>query len=128
MPTRVYISFDYDYDATLKEFLVGQSKLADSPFEISDTSITVATPNWKQVARNRIKSSDTVAVICGEHTHTATGVTAEVEIAQDESVSYFLLKGYKDKTCYKPTSAYASDELYKWTWDNLKLLVGGARA
>ncbi|MEV3905528.1 hypothetical protein AB0K11_24690 [Mycobacterium sp. NPDC050551] len=127
MPTRVFISFDYDHDSVLKEFLIGQSKLPDSPFQISDTSITVATPNWRQVARNRIKSSDTVAVICGQHTHTAAGVAAEVEIAQEESISYFLLKGYKDVTCYKPTSAYSSDGMYPWTWDNLKILVGGGR-
>lgn len=34
--TKVFISFDYDHDETLKEFLVGQSKLPDSPFELAD--------------------------------------------------------------------------------------------
>ena len=29
--TKVFVSFDYDHDETLKEFLVGQSKLKDSP-------------------------------------------------------------------------------------------------
>src|SRR4051794_6158339 len=37
--TRVFISYDYDNDAFLKEALVGQSKLPDSPFDISDWSI-----------------------------------------------------------------------------------------
>lgn len=32
----VFISFDYDHDVTLKEFIVGQAKLKDSPFEIDD--------------------------------------------------------------------------------------------
>lgn len=36
---RVFISFDYDHDETLKTFLVGQSKLPDSPFELADWSI-----------------------------------------------------------------------------------------
>ena len=27
----------------------------------------------------------------------------------------------------KPTSAKPGDKVYKWTWDNLKALVGGAR-
>jgi hypothetical protein len=31
-----------------------------------------------------------------------------------------LLKGRAEKTCKKPTSAKATDQLYKWTWDNLK--------
>lgn len=36
---RVFISFDFDNDKALKEFMLGQSKLADSPFEIIDTSL-----------------------------------------------------------------------------------------
>jgi hypothetical protein len=68
-----------------------------------------------------------VAVICGEHTDTATGVSAEIQIAQEEAVPYFLLKGYADKICKLPKAAKASDKLYKWTWDNLKSLIAGNR-
>jgi len=32
--TRVFVSFDYDHDVSLKHLLVGQSKYEDSPFEI----------------------------------------------------------------------------------------------
>lgn len=127
MAARVFISYDYDHDSALKEFLVGQSRLPDSPFEIADWSIKVASPNWVEEARKRIRASDTVAVICGEHTHTAVGVDTEVEIAQEESIPYFLLKGYREKECYKPLAANANDKLYNWTWDNLKILVGGGR-
>ena len=44
-----------------------------------------------------------------------------------EKKPYFLLCGYKDKTCYKPTSAFATDNIYKWEWENLKNLVRGSR-
>lgn len=126
--TKVFISFDYDHDSVLKTFLVGQSKLPDSPFELADWSIKEhIDENWKKKARGRIKSVNVVAVICGEHTHTATGVSAEVKIAQEENVPYFLLSGYSNKTCTKPTAAKGSDKLYKWTWDNLKALIGGGR-
>jgi hypothetical protein len=81
---RVFISFDYDHDETLKSFLVGQAKLADSPFELADWSIKEAiTGDWKKKAATRIKGVDVVAVICGERTDTATGVSAEVSIAQE---------------------------------------------
>jgi hypothetical protein len=40
--TKVFISFDFDNDETLKDFLVGQSKLEDSPFELADWSIKEA--------------------------------------------------------------------------------------
>lgn len=126
--TRVFISFDYDHDETLKIFLVGQSKHTDSPFELADWSIKEhIDDNWKKKARTRIKSVDVVVVICGEKTTTATGVNAELSIAQDEKVPYFLLAGYANKTNVKPKSAKATDKMYEWTWNNLKNLIGGKR-
>ena len=125
--TRVFISFDYDHDLDLKNVLVGQAKHSDSPFEIADWSIKDASPGWKEEARRRIRASDVVAVICGQHTNTATGVAVELSISQDEDIGYFLLWGRANKTCTKPTTATASDKIYEWTWDNLKKLVGGSR-
>ncbi|MEU6867517.1 TIR domain-containing protein [Streptomyces sp. NPDC046876] len=127
MPKRVFVSFDYDYDKTLKDFLIGQAKNPDSPFEIYDWSIKEASPDWKDKARRRIRASDVVTVICGEHTHAAVGVAIELKMAQEETIDYFLLNGYNGKTGKKPTTAKASDKIYEWTWDNLKALVGGAR-
>lgn len=125
---RVFISFDYDHDVILKEFLIGQAKLPDSPFELADWSIKEhIDEDWKGKARKRIRAVDTVAVICGEHTNTATGVSAEVKIAQEEAKPYFLLAGYKDKANVKPTAAKSTDKLYKWTWENLKSLIEGGR-
>ena len=66
-------------------------------------------------------------MLCGVHTGTATGVSAELTIAREEKKPYFLLWGRKDKECKKPKSALASDKIYKWTWDNLKKLIGGNR-
>jgi hypothetical protein len=126
--TRVYISFDYDHDEDLKNFLVGQSKHSDSPFEIADWSIKEAvTTDWKATARKRIRAVDVVAVICGQYTDTAAGVSAEVTIAQEEGIDYFLPGGRKAGGNKKPESAQSTDKLYTWTWENLKKLIGGAR-
>lgn len=125
---RTFISFDYDHDKELKDSLVGQAKLKDSPFEITDMSIKEKIDcNWKENARRRIKGCDVVVVLCGEHTDTATGVTAELTIAREEKIPYFLLKGHPDKVCKKSNLALASDAIYKWTWDNLKQLFQGKR-
>lgn len=125
---RVFVSFDYDNDARLKDLLVGQSKHSDSPFELADWSIKEhITGDWKEKARTRIRSVDIVCVLCGEKTHTAVGVAAEVTLAQEEKKEYFLLKGYANSTCTKPTTAKATDKMYDWTWDNLKALIGGGR-
>lgn len=125
---RTFISFDYDHDSDLKILLVGQSKNSDSPFEITDMSIKeTIKSDWKSKARTRIKSCDVVIVICGGYTNTASGVSAELEIAQEEGIPYFLLNGRADKTCVKPRGAKATDKIYRWTWDNLKKLINGAR-
>jgi hypothetical protein len=128
MKQRAFISFDYDHDGDLPILLAGQSKHPDTPFEIKDRSIKEPlTGDWKQKVRRRMDNVDVVIVICGEHTHTATGVGTELRIAQEAGKRYFLLWGRSEKTCRKPTSARADDKIYKWTWDNLKALIGGAR-
>lgn len=125
---RVFISFDYDNDEDIKIMLAGQSKLEDSPFEFTDASVKEAlTGDWKEKVKGRLKNCDQMIVLCGTETDTATGVSAELEIAQGVKLPYFLLKGYPDKTCVKPKAAKSSDDIYNWTWDNLKLLIGGAR-
>jgi hypothetical protein len=126
--TRVFISFDYDHDEDLKNLLVGQARNPDSPFEIADYSVKEPlTGDWTKKVREKLKLVGIVVVICGEHTDTANGVSAELQIAQELEKNYFLLWGRSEKTCVKPKAAKASDKIYKWTWDNLKALVGGSR-
>ncbi|WP_421246068.1 TIR domain-containing protein [Aeromonas sanarellii] len=125
---RVFISFDYDNDENAKTMLVGQAKLPDSPFDFKDASIKEhLTGDWKEKVKRRMDNIDVVVVLCGEKTHTAAGVSAELDIAKEKGKEYFLLAAYSDTTCTKPKSAAASDKVYKWTWDNLKTLIGGAR-
>ena len=125
---RAFISFDFDHDEDLRVLLVGQAKNSDSPFHIYDWSIKESmTGNWKEKARNRIRRTDLTIVICGQYTHTATGVAEELTITREEGNPFFLLSGRAGTTGRKPTSARHSDKIYKWTWENLKRLIGGAR-
>ncbi len=125
---RVFISFDVDHDEGTKKMLAWQAKLQDSPFDFTDASVKEhLTGDWKEKVKRRMSNIDVVIVLCGEYTHTASGVSAEVTIAQKKNVPYFLLAAYADKSCTKPTTAKIEDKLYKWTWDNLKALIGGAR-
>lgn len=125
---RAFISFDYDNDEKAKIMLAGQAKLPDSPFEFKDNSVKYhLTGDWEEKVRRRMENVDVVIVLCGQKTHTAEGVAAELTIAKAESKPYFLLAAYSDKTCTKPASATSKDKLYNWTWDNLKTLIGGGR-
>lgn len=125
---RAFISFDYDNDEGAKIMLAGQAKFQDSPFEFKDNSVkNHLLGDWKEKVRRRMDNVDVVIVLCGTKTHTATGVEAELEIAKEKSKPYFLLAAYPDKTCTKPKNALSTDKVYNWTWDNLKLLIGGSR-
>lgn len=125
---RAFISFDFDHDEDIRTLLAGQAEHPDTPFEIKDRSLREPLiGDWKEKVRRRMANIDVVIVLCGEYTHTATGVAAELTIAREARKSYFLLWGRNGKTCTKPTSALSADEIYEWTWDNLKALIGGAR-
>lgn len=125
---RVFISFDYDHDEGAKIMLAGQAKHPDSPFDFTDASVKEPlTGDWQAKVRRRMDNVDLVIVLCGEHTHTARGVAAELAIAKEKGKPYFLLAAYSDKKCTKPTTADESDKIYTWTWDLLKKLIGGAR-
>ncbi len=125
---RAFISFDFDHDEELRNVLMGQAKNPDSPFNIEDWSVQEPfTGNWKEKVRDRIRRTELTIVICGEHTHNAKGVAAELTITREERKPYFLLKGRPNKTCTKPAMTLSSDKVYKWTWENLKRLIAGER-
>jgi hypothetical protein len=125
---RAFISFDFDHDQDLRILLAGQAKHPDSQFEFADWSVKEPfTGDWKDKVRRRISATELVIVICGEWTHTASGVATELSIAREEWKPYFLLWGRNGRTCTAPTSATVADKIYEWTWANLKALVGGER-
>ena len=123
---RAFISFDFDHDEKLRDALKGQARNPDSPFNIADWSLREPfTGNWKAKVRKRIRRTDIVIVLCGEYTHTADGVAAEVTIAREEDKPYFLLKGRRCGTCMKPSTARVTDEIHEWTWENLRKQIEG---
>ncbi len=126
---NVFISFDYDNDLQLKEGLIGQSRNDNSPFNVADFSMKEAAPQsqWRKEARERIGRCSVVIVMCGEHTDKASGVSAELTIAQELHKPYFLLQGYRKSECVKPRGAKSTDKMYNWTWKNLELLLAGHR-
>jgi hypothetical protein len=125
---NVFISFDHDHDRELRDELEAQGKNLDSPFQMTDSSVKeLFTDDWQKEIRSRIQKVDQVIFICGKFTNSARGVNLEYTIAQEEGKPYFLLQGRTDKAWRTPRLVNESDKVYAWTWDNLKLLVGGAR-
>jgi len=119
---KVFVSFDFDNDETLKIFLIGQSKLQDSPFEVIDGSLKEAAPekDWEEKAKAKIKACDIVIVMVGPKTHKASGVLKEVKMANDLDKKIVQLIGYKDGNYTRVENA---GTLYSWNWENLKKLL-----
>ena len=123
---RVFISFDFDHDRDLRRALVGQARYPNSPFFIENWSVKQhLIGDWQEKVRSRIRRTDLTIVICGEHTHTAAGVAAELAMTREEGNPYFLLKGRRDRMCTKPRNAFDSDYMYAWTWENLRKRIEG---
>ena len=92
-----------------------------SPSKIGRSS--KETQGWKADARKRIKRSNVVIVVCGDNTHQAVGVTAEIKIARDEGVSLWLLRGRKNGTCRRPQgTSWPFNPIHEWTWDNIEAM------
>lgn len=120
---RVFVSFDFDNDKALKDFIIGQARHPDSPFEIIDTSLKEAAPmkTWEERAGVAICRSDLVLVMVGPMTYRAPGVLKEVAMARAEGKPIVQVIGYRDGD-YTPVPN--AGRLYRWDWDNLKKLLG----
>ncbi|PHQ31381.1 TIR domain-containing protein [Rhodopirellula bahusiensis] len=120
---KVFVSYDFDNDKALKEFLIGQSKLPDSPFEIVDFSLKEAAPEktWLEKARVAIGRADVFVVLLGPKTNAAPGVLKEVAVATGFEKPRFQLIGYKNGQ--SSWAVVGGGRTYKWTWDNLKALL-----
>jgi antiphage defense system Thoeris ThsB-like protein len=114
-PLRVFLSFDLEHDQDLHDRLLAQAGQRTS-FEISDQSEDGAvTQSWTERARKRISASDEVVIICGEHSHKSSRMSAELRLAQEMKKPYVLLWGRRQQMCKKPRSARSGDGIYLWT-------------
>lgn len=121
--TRVFVSFDFDNDKALKDFIIGQARNPDSPFEVSDHSLKEAAPekDWEKKARAAISRADKFIVMLGPRTTKAPGVLKEVLMAQEMQKSRFQLIGYRDGS--ETWAVPGGGRTYAWDWNNLKNLL-----
>jgi len=120
---KVFISFDYDNDKTLKDFIIGQAKNSDSPFEVSDHSLKEAKPekDWLEHAKRAIGRSDVFIIMLGPKTKNASGVLKELNAAIEKNKPKFQIIGYRDGT--SDWAVPSGGRTYSWNWGNLKKLL-----
>jgi hypothetical protein len=120
---KVFVSFDFDNDRVLRDFIIGQARNEDSPFEISDYSLKEEAPekDWEAKARAAISRSDVFIVMLGPKTVDAPGVLKEVAMAQELNKPRFQIIGYTDGS--EDWAVPGAGRTYAWSWDNLKKLL-----
>ncbi len=120
---RVFVSYDFDHDKVLTDFIIGQARLPDSPFEVSDHSLKEAAPqrDWEAKARAAISRADKFVVMLGPKTRYAAGVRKEVAMAKSLGKSRFQIFGYRNGS--RSWAVPDAGVTYSWNWPNLKKLL-----
>ena len=121
--TKLFVSFDFDNDKVIKDFIIGQARLPDSPFEVSDHSLKEAAPerDWEKKARAAISRADKFVVMLGSKTRYAPGVKKEIAIAKELDKPRFQIIGYRDGS--RDWAVSDGGATYSWNWENLKKLL-----
>ena len=121
--TKVFVSYDFDSDKIIKEFIIGQAKNSDSPFEVSDHSLKEAAPEkeWLDRAKRAIGRADVFIIMLGPKTKNASGVRKELNVAIEKGKRKFQIIGYQNGT--ENWAVKGGGRVYRWDWDTLKKLL-----
>ncbi|HKK52968.1 MAG TPA: TIR domain-containing protein [Myxococcota bacterium] len=118
---RIFLSFDGEHDADLRDLLHAQSRRPGSSFELCACSHGAPEQDaWEAQVRARIREADEVVVICGEHTDESSRVAEELRIAREEEKPCLFLWGRRDRMCTRPRGSERDDAMYSWTRDVLE--------
>ena len=120
---RVFVSFDFDNDKALKDLIIGQARLPDSPFDVADHSLKESQPakEWERRARQAISRAEVLIVMLGPQTKRASGVLKEVAMANELGKRRFQIIGYTNGT--SDLAVPGGGRTYSWNWQNLKQLL-----
>jgi hypothetical protein len=120
MPKRVFISFAIE-DERSRDFLVGQARNENSPFEFVDMSVKEPwSDSWRDRCRTRIKGCDGVIALVSKNTTAASGQLFEVRCAKEENKR---VRGIYISTTDRPSSLPVEFDgvlVESWTWANIK--------
>ena len=120
---RVFISFAME-DKWARDYLVGQAKNENSPFEFVDMSVKEPwDDNWKTRCRSRIKGCDGVIALVSKNTASASGQLWELRCAKEEGIRTRGIYTTTDDHPARLPSELDGVRVVGWTWDNIKSFI-----
>ena len=119
---RIFISFAAE-DAYARDFLVGQARNADTPFDFIDMSVKEAfDERWKTQCRSKIRGCDGVLALLSPRTWRADGARWEMWCAFDERKPILGVHVSKDNKGVIPPELQGK-RVIEWTWDGIAQFV-----
>jgi len=116
---RVFISFDFDHNETDRNLFVGQSKNSKTPFNIEDWSSKSSLPQtqWEIIIKDKINKCNMVIVLSGKTMASASGVTKEITMANDQNVPVFGVYVDGANTNSNLPAGLQRGRTISWSWD-----------
>ena len=123
--TKVFVSFDFDRDKILLDFIIEQSRKPDSSFEVSDHSLKEFAPEWQWLERTTraISRADVFIIMLGSRTRFASDVRKELSVAIEKEKRNIQIVGYSEGSA--DWAVPRGGQVYMWNWENIKTLLLG---
>lgn len=119
---RIFISFAIE-DKWARDYLVGQAKNENSPFEFVDMSVKEPwKEEWKTNCRTKMRGCDGVIAIISMNTPNASGAKWEMGCAVSEKIPMVGLRAKSDDLTPPPLE-FGNNELIAWTWKNIAAFI-----
>lgn len=123
MAKRIFISFAIE-DQYACDFLRGQARNANSPFEFLDYSVKEPWDNaWKEQCRTRIRGCDGMVAIRSKNSLDAAGQEWEIRCAIEEDIP--LIGMYAQKEDQSSPPGMAGQRKITWSWDEIAAFING---
>ncbi len=122
MKKQIFLSYDINTDADLKDIFLKEQEKSSFPFEVINFSSPMNNNEIVEKISKSIKKSDLVIVLCGYKTNKSNNVTDELSVAIDNNIPYILLNGKNEMNITTPKNASPQDCICTWSPANLHLL------
>lgn len=120
---RIFISFAIE-DENLRDFLRGQSRNTNSPFEFVDMSVKQPWDSqWKTKCRTRIRGCDGMISIITRNTKKADGQIWEMNCAIDEGIPILAIYGNKDHIGATIPNECGYLPVVDWNWEKISAWI-----
>ena len=120
---RIFISFAIE-DSKYRDFVVGQAKNGNSPFEFVDMSVKEPWEDqWKTKCRTKIRGCDGMIALVSQNTAAATGALWEVACATDEDIPIIGVYIDSENKPWVLPNEFSGVKVVNWTWANIKAFI-----